>query len=89
MTHTALGILLAYIAGGLLQVLQRMPSMLVIWEDPDGTIVSNEPHREAVAIQRMGHGHDWKINPPSSKGHQWILAITDYFTKLVEAVPMK
>ena len=30
-----------------------------------------------------------KINPPSSKGHQWILAITDYFTKWVEAVPMK
>jgi hypothetical protein len=30
-----------------------------------------------------------KINPPSSKGHQFILAITDYFTKWVEAVLMK
>jgi hypothetical protein len=30
-----------------------------------------------------------KINPPSSKGHQFILAVTDYFTKWVEAVPMK
>jgi hypothetical protein len=30
-----------------------------------------------------------KINPPSSKGHQFILAITDYFTKWVEAVSMK
>jgi hypothetical protein len=30
-----------------------------------------------------------KINPPSSKGHQYILAIMYYFTKWVEAIPMK
>jgi hypothetical protein len=30
-----------------------------------------------------------KINPSSSKGHQFILAIMDYFTKWVEVVPMK
>jgi hypothetical protein len=30
-----------------------------------------------------------KINPPSSKGHQYILAIADYFNKWVEAIPMK
>ena len=28
-------------------------------------------------------------NPLTSKGHKWILAATDYFTKWVEAVPMK
>jgi hypothetical protein len=30
-----------------------------------------------------------KINPPSRKGHQYILAIMDYFIKWVEAIPMK
>jgi hypothetical protein len=38
-----------------------------------------------------GYGMDMigKINPPSSKGHQYILAIMDYFNKWVEANPMK
>jgi hypothetical protein len=30
-----------------------------------------------------------KINPPSSKCHQYILVITDYFTKCVGTIPMK
>ena len=30
-----------------------------------------------------------QINPSSSKGHQWVLAAIDYFTKWVEAVPMR
>ena len=30
-----------------------------------------------------------QINSPTSKGHKWILAAMDYFTKWVEAVPMK
>jgi hypothetical protein len=30
-----------------------------------------------------------KINPPSSKGHKFVLLATDYFTKWVEAIPLK
>ena len=30
-----------------------------------------------------------QINPPSSKGHQWVLAVMNYFTKWVEVVPMR
>ena len=29
------------------------------------------------------------ISPPSSKGHQFILAITDYFSKWVETIPLR
>src|SRR3954466_14291146 len=29
------------------------------------------------------------IHPPSSRGHRFILAITDYFTKWVEAIPLR
>ena len=30
-----------------------------------------------------------QINPPSSKGHHFVLVATDYFTKWTEAVPLK
>jgi hypothetical protein len=38
-----------------------------------------------------GWGLDFigEIHPPSTKGHQFILMPTDYFTKWVEAIPLK
>ena len=55
----------------------------------DSASISDESYHQTLAIQRMGHGHDWTDQPSSSKGHQWVLAATDYFTKWVEAVPMR
>jgi len=37
----------------------------------------------------MRNGHGWSIIPLSSKGHQFILIITDYYYKWVEAIPLK
>jgi hypothetical protein len=42
-----------------------------------------------MAIQRMGNRFVWPINPPSSKGHKFVLLATDYFTKWVKAIPLK
>lgn len=38
----------------------------------------------------LGHLHGGVfLSPPSSKGHAYILAATDYFSKRAEAVPLK
>ena len=30
-----------------------------------------------------------EIHPPSSKGHRYVLVAVDYFTKCIEAIPLK
>ena len=42
-----------------------------------------------MVVPRLGVGFHWKTNPPSSKGHRFVLVATDYFTKWTEAVPLK
>jgi ribonuclease HI len=65
------------------QAYQRFGKIQIVPASAMNPIIKPWPFR--------GWGMDMigKINPPSSKGHQFILAITDYFTKWVEAVPMK
>jgi transposase InsO family protein len=63
--------------------------MLEVQKNTDGASVSNESHHQTMAIQRLGHGHDRQNQPSIQQGSQYILAITDYFTKWVEAIPMK
>ena len=42
-----------------------------------------------MAVLRLGIDLIGQIFPPSSKGHKFILVATDYFTKWVEAIPLK
>ena len=42
-----------------------------------------------MAILSLGIDLIGQIFPPSSKGHKFILVATDYFTKWVEAIPLK
>jgi len=57
--------------------IQRAPALAI------NPIIKPWPFR-GWAINLIG-----QIYPPSSKGHKFILVATDYFTKWVEAIPLK
>ena len=42
-----------------------------------------------MAVQNVGMDVVGPISPPSSKGYQFILTITDYFSKWAEAIPLR
>ena len=42
-----------------------------------------------MAVSGLGIDLIGQIFPPSSKGHKFILVAIDYFTKWVEAIPLK
>jgi hypothetical protein len=63
--------------------------MSEVQKNTDGAGVSNEPIIKSWPFKGWGMDMIGKINPPSSKGHQYILVITHYFTNWVEAIPMK
>jgi hypothetical protein len=66
-----------------------MSDMSEVQKDTNGTDVSNESHHQTMAILRLGHGHDWQNQPSIQQGSPIHFGITDYFTKWVEAIPMK
>ena len=42
-----------------------------------------------MVVPRLGVGFIGQINPPSSKGHRFMLVATNYFTKWTGTVPLK
>ena len=58
------------------------------WLHPPNTRVSS-PYNFFLAIQNVGNGCGWSYQPTSSKGHQFILTITDYFSKWAKAIPLR
>ena len=65
------------------QACQRFGKIQIVLASVMNSIIKPWPLR-GWAMDMIG-----QINPSSSKGHQWVLAATDYFTKWVEAVPMR
>ena len=65
------------------QACQRFGKIQMVPASVMNPIINPWPFR-GWAMDMIG-----QINPSSSKGHQWVLAATDYFTKWVEAVPMR
>ncbi|XP_026420190.1 uncharacterized protein LOC113316187 [Papaver somniferum] len=67
------------------------------WREPyisylrDGVIPANQ--KEVVKMKQMvkrwGLDIIGNINPPSSKQHEYVITATEYFTKWVEAIPLR
>jgi hypothetical protein len=47
------------------------------------------PVKTKAPFQQWGLDFIGEINPHSSAQHRWILTVTDYFTKWVEAIPTR
>ena len=63
--------------------------MSEVRKDSDGSASAMHPIVKPWPFRGWGMDMIGKINPPSSRGHQHILAVTDYFTNWVETVPMR
>jgi hypothetical protein len=66
-----------------------MSGMSKVWEHTNVPMSVMNPIIKPWPFRGWSMDMIGKINLPSNKGHQFILAITDYFTKWVEAIPMK
>jgi hypothetical protein len=66
-----------------------MPRVLEVRRCPKGSSIGYEPIVKPWPFRGWGIDLIGQIYPSSSKGHKFILAATDYFTKWVEAISLK
>jgi hypothetical protein len=64
--------------------------MLEIWRHRDGTGQHAASNNNALTFQDWVFEFHWgDLHPSSSKGHRFVLVVTDYFTKWTDAVPLR
>ncbi|XP_059671013.1 uncharacterized protein LOC132316553 [Cornus florida] len=75
----------------LLRCVSKKEAMKVMGETHEGICGAHQAGIKMKWLIRRGWAMDLigKVYPPSSKQHCFIIVATDYFTKWVEAVPMK
>jgi hypothetical protein len=66
-----------------------VPRLSKIWKYSESSSISFESYYQAMAFRGWGIDLIGQINPPSSNRHKFVLLATDYFTKWVEAIPLK
>jgi hypothetical protein len=66
-----------------------MSRLSKVWEYPGSSSISFESYHQAMPFRGWGIDFIGQINPPSSKGHKFVLLVTYYFSKWVEAIPLK
>jgi hypothetical protein len=66
-----------------------MSRLSEVWEYPKSSSISFESYYQAMAIQRMGYRFDWPNKSFIWQGASFVLLATYYFTKWVQAIPLK
>ncbi|KAL8158917.1 hypothetical protein V2J09_000454, partial [Rumex salicifolius] len=67
-------------------VLAKVAASLTLPDERDIKITIGERNLITPGLERPKPG---SLSPSSSRGHQYILAATDYFSKWTEAIPLK
>ena len=89
MSNQEKGILLADNVERLFHILQKVPECQKFGNVQRALSSAMNPIIKPQPFRGLGIDLIGQIYPPSSKIHKFILVATDYFTKWVEAIPLK